>query len=116
MKTITDPRHQKRRRIIQKLFALSFSPQPKSSPLTRQLKENLPKIDKIITKNAPTFALNKINKVDLAILRLAIFELMQKSAPAKVVIDEAVELAKEFGGQASFSFVNGVLGTVLKSL
>ncbi|MBI4999442.1 50S ribosomal protein L32 [Candidatus Gottesmanbacteria bacterium] len=45
-----------------------------------------------------------------------VFELLKQTAPPKVIIDEAVELAKEFGGETSFSFVNGVLGTILKNL
>lgn len=116
MKTITDPRHQKRRKAVQELFALSFHQQPARQVLTRKINNNLTKIDEIIGKNAPAFPLDKIGKIDLAILRLAIFELLEKTAPPKVIIDEAVELAHEFGGQASFSFVNGVLGTVLKNL
>lgn len=115
MKTLVDPRHQKRRKVVKELFALSFYPQAVHQLLTRQVKSNLAKIDKIISKSAPLFPLEKISKIDLAILRLAIFELTTKTAPPKVIIDEAVELAKEFGGEASFSFVNGVLGTVLKT-
>jgi len=119
MKTLADPRHQKRRRAVKELFALSFHPsadgQPIQQTLTRQVINNLAKVDEIISKAAPAFPLNKIGKIDLAILRLAITELLTKTAPPKVIIDEAVELAKEFGGEASFSFINGVLGTVLKN-
>ena len=57
---------------------------------------------------------DKLNKIDLAILRLAIYELENLEVPPKVVIDEAVELAKEFGSENSPSFVNGVLGTIYK--
>jgi len=57
---------------------------------------------------------DKLNKIDLAILRLAIYELERKKTPPKVIIDEAVELAKEFGGENSPSFINGVLGTIYK--
>lgn len=120
MKTLTDPRHLKRRKAIQELFALSFhSPtdnQPTSGPLVYQVKSKLEVIDKIIRKSAPAFPVDKINRVDLAILRLAVFELLNQTTPPKVIIDEAVELAKEFGGENSFSFVNGVLGTILKKL
>lgn len=56
----------------------------------------------------------KLNRIDLAILRLAIYELGNEKIPPKVVIDEAVELAKEFGSENSSSFVNGVLGTIYK--
>ncbi|TSC54252.1 MAG: N utilization substance protein B [Microgenomates group bacterium LiPW_16] len=115
MKTLTDPRHQKRRKVVQELFALSFHKQPVHQTLTRGVNSNLAKIDKVIGKSAPAFPPDKISKIDLAILRLAVFELLKHTAPPKVVIDEAVELAKEFGGQNSFSFVNGVLGTVFKN-
>ncbi len=116
MKTLSDPRHLKRREAVKELFALSFHPQPSHHLLSREVEKKLPEIDKIISENAPVFSLEKINKVDLAILRLAVFELLSKTAPPKVIIDEAVELAKEFGNEASFSFVNGVLGSVLKKL
>lgn len=115
MKTLTDPRHQKRRKIVQELFALSFRSQTVHQSLTRQVISDLAEIDKIISKSAPAFPLDKIGKIDLAILRLAVFELLKHTAPPKVIIDEAVELAKEFGGETSFSFVNGVLGTVFKN-
>jgi N utilization substance protein B len=59
--------------------------------------------------------LDKISKVDLVILRIAIFEILygKHKVPEKVAIDEAVELAKEFGNETSSKFVNGVLGTVV---
>ena len=60
--------------------------------------------------------IEKINRIDLAILHLSIYELLNEKTPPKVVIDEAVELAKEFGSEASGSFVNGVLGTVYEKL
>ncbi|MBI5465656.1 transcription antitermination factor NusB [Candidatus Gottesmanbacteria bacterium] len=116
MKTLADPRHQKRRKVVQELFALSFHKQPIHQSLTRGINTNLAEIDKIISKSAPVFPLDKISKIDLVILRLAVFELLKQTAPPKVIIDEAVELAKEFGGETSFSFVNGVLGTILKNL
>lgn len=77
----------------------------------------IPEIDPLIEKAAPQFPVNKIAKVDVAILRLAIFELLfAKSEPPKVIIDEAVELAKELGGDGSPTFVNGVLGTIVKQV
>ncbi len=73
-----------------------------------------PEIDTIISRVAVQWPIDQIAKADLAILRLAVYELLYaKAAPDKVVIDEAVELAKEFGSQSSASFVNGVLGTVV---
>ena len=59
--------------------------------------------------------MEKVSKVDLVILRIAIYELLYgKEIPDKVAIDEAVELAKEFGNDTSSKFVNGVLGNVME--
>jgi N utilization substance protein B len=72
------------------------------------------KTDAVIGKLAPEWPLDQINKVDFQILRLAIVEgFLLKITPKKVAINEAIDLAKEFGGQTSGSFVNGVLGTLL---
>jgi len=72
-------------------------------------------IDPIIEECAPQWPLDKIFRIDLVILEISIFELLIKgNTPEKVVIDEAVELAKEFGNDTSSSFVNGVLGTVFE--
>lgn len=77
--------------------------------------EHKAKIDEVITQCAPEWPLDQIARVDLSILRVAVFELLfLEKTPTKVAIDEAVELAKEFGGGNSSKFVNGVLGTVVK--
>lgn len=75
-------------------------------------------LDKIITRLAPEWPLNQIAKIDLSILRMAIYEVKFNSevVPPKVVINEAVELAKTFGSDSSSRFVNGVLGSVYKEL
>lgn len=115
MKTPRDPRHLKRAKAIQELFAWDFSKEsePKNE-MARQTLKNLVKIDEEIKKSAPEWPINQINHVDLAILRLAIFELIiKKDEPFKVVVDEAVELAKGFGSESSPSFINGVLGKVI---
>ena len=71
------------------------------------------KIDKLIEKLAPQWPVDQIKKVDLTILRIAIYEgFIAKITPPKVAIDEAIELAKEFGGAASDKFVSGVLGAL----
>ena len=114
MKTSADPRHRKRQGIVKELFAYSFSGLQKLK-LSTKVAEKIETIDKYISQSAPAFPIEKLNKIDLAILRLAVFELIiEKSEPPKVVIDEAVELAKEFGSDNSSKFVNGVLGTILK--
>ncbi len=72
------------------------------------------KADAVIEKLAPQWPLEQINKTDLEILRLAIYEgFIAKITPKKVAINEAIELAKEFGGKTSGKFVNGVLGNLL---
>lgn len=117
MKTSLDPRHKKRQDAVKLLFAQSFTKQPTNNATVKAVLENLKKIDKKIEKIAPEFPIEKINRVDLAILRLGIFELTtDKTQPKKVVIDEAIELAKEFGGESSPGFINGALGKLLKSI
>lgn len=112
MKTRFDPRHQRRREAVKSLFAESFTHQKKLNDLAQEILTKKDEIDALIQTAAPTWPIDKLNKVDLAILRLAVYELKNDKTPPKVVIDEAVELAKEFGGEASPSFVNGVLGTI----
>lgn len=102
MKTSTDPRHKKRELRVAKLFAKSFLPSF-STPL-----------DSHISSAAPEWPLKNINKIDLAILRVAVDEILNTNIPPKVAIDEAVEIGKKFGAQNSASFINGVLGTILK--
>lgn len=78
--------------------------------------ENEAKIDEIIKPAAPEWPISQIALVDLVILRMAIFELLiAREVPPKVAINEAVELAKTFGGPRSSKFVNGVLGTVYRA-
>lgn len=97
------------------LFANIFYPDQERGELADQVLKNKKKIDTQITASAPEWPLERINKIDLAVLRLAIFELIvQKTEPPKVIIDEAVELAKEFGSENSSSFINGVLGDIWK--
>lgn len=113
MKTAQDPRHHKRIDEMQQLFSYSFHPD-QQYPLIEQIESYLPQVDGNITAAAPEWPIDKIAKIDLAILRLAVYELLTKSdVPPKVVIDEAVELAKTYGNDNSAKFINGVLGTVL---
>lgn len=115
MKTASDPRHKKRKETVKELFSWSFRKQKAQNQVAKKIIKNLKKIDKTIRESAPQFPIEQINKVDLAILRLATWELiLAKTAPYKVVIDEAVELAKEYGSENSPGFINGVLGTVVK--
>ncbi len=76
-------------------------------------------LDDIIVKAAPDWPLEKISVVDRNILRIGLYELIfanRSEVPAKVAINEAIELAKTFGGENSGKFVNGVLGAVYKEL
>ena len=114
MKSAQDPRHEKRRKIIKELFANSFFSQS-ASLATKDILKNSKQIDQLIQNAAPQWPLARLNKIDLAVLRLAIYEINKNTAPVKVIIDEAVELSKEYGGESSPSFINGVLGTILKN-
>lgn len=81
--------------------------------------EHLPKIDKIIGIAAPEWPIEQITSADRAVLRLGLYELLysnQDEVPPKVAINEAIELAKSFGGESSGRFVNGVLGTVYREM
>lgn len=73
------------------------------------------KIDGMISPAAPEWPIEQIAKIDRTILRLSIYELMiKREVPPKVAINEAVELAKSFGGENSSKFINGVLGTIYR--
>jgi transcription antitermination protein NusB len=115
MKNPLDPRHISRQKIVEDLYKITFHKQ-KVNPKTAEILENVDSIDKLIQKAATEFTIDKINKVDLAILRLAIYELfIKKIEPQSVIIDEAIELAKEYGGETSPGFINGVLGKLIKN-
>ena len=117
MKKSSDPRHKAREELVQELFSYSFEEPDQSkrrefTPLALEVIQELPEIDGLIAKAAPEWPLDKIAKLDLAILRLAVFELKSQKEPPKVIIDEAVELGKSYGGETTGPFVNGVLGTI----
>jgi len=141
MKKSKDPRHIARILALQMLFQKQFSGRntntPSLSPITlKELKEinrikrydkelltriidsvekHNQKTDKIIGKFAPERPVEEITKIDLLILKIAIVEgFIEEFTPQKVAIDEAIELAKVFGGPSSRKFVNGVLGNLLK--
>jgi transcription antitermination protein NusB len=74
-------------------------------------------IDEVITKFAPEWPIETITFIDRSVLRLGVYELKYaEKIPAKVAINEAIELAKGFGGQSSGKFVNGVLGAIYKDM
>jgi N utilization substance protein B len=78
--------------------------------------KNLDKIDDIIRKNSKGWRFERISKVDLSILRLSLYEILYRDdIPDSVSVNEAVELAKKYGGEKTGSFVNGILGSFLRS-
>ncbi|MDP2909736.1 MAG: transcription antitermination factor NusB [bacterium] len=80
---------------------------------------HIKEIDEIIIKAAPEWPLDQITVVDRNVLRIGLFELIYENkdeVPPKVAINEAIELAKSFGGESSGKFINGVLGTVYNEL
>jgi N utilization substance protein B len=101
---------------MQKLFSLSFQTTSDDADMALIVPQ-LPDLDAKIAAAAPEWPLDKIAKIDLAILRLASFELLvAKTEPPKVIIDEAIELAKAYGNENSSKFINGVLGAILKEV
>jgi len=77
---------------------------------------NTRRIDDIISDLAPSWPVSQLSVVDRNLLQLAIYELMfERTSPTKVVINETVELAKLFGSDSSFRFINGVLGSLVKA-
>ncbi len=79
------------------------------------IKENKEEIEKLISSNLKEkWSMDRISKIDLSILKLAIFELVYSKLQYKVAINEAVELAKKYGEDSSKSFVNGVLASIVK--
>lgn len=73
------------------------------------------KLDDVLRPVAPEWPIEQIARMDRVVLRIGLYELLyEKDVPPKVVINEAVELAKSFGGDNSSKFINGVLGTVLR--
>jgi transcription antitermination protein NusB len=135
-------RHLSRSLVLQTLFEWDFNDQQKTNAadiLLRNIDEFAPgvsdisfmqglmqgvidkkaELNQIIEKAAPDWPLEKISTIDRNILRMGLFELLfadRGEVPAKVAINEAIELAKTFGGETSGKFVNGVLGAVYKEL
>ena len=100
-----------------------FAPHKSDMPFMEKLLDGIlqkqSELDQIIEKAAPEWPIDRIAPVDRNILRLGLYELLfsdRKEVPAKVAINEAIELAKQFGGENSSRFVNGVLGAVYKEI
>ena len=100
-----------------------FAPNKTDLPFMEKLLDGVmakkPELDQVIEKAAPDWPIDRISPVDRNILRLGLYELLfadRSEVPAKVAINEAIELAKQFGGENSSRFVNGVLGAVYKEI
>lgn len=108
---------------ILKRNAVEFAPGMSDIEFMQDLLENViakkPDLDLIIEKAAPDWPIDKISVVDRNVLRIGLYELLfanREEVPAKVAINEAIELAKSYGGENSGKFVNGVLGSVYKEI
>jgi transcription antitermination protein NusB len=100
-----------------KEFAPGLDDQGFVEQLIEGVIKNLVAIDEYIIRYAPEWPIEQITNVDRNILRIGVFELViSKEVPAKVAINEAIELAKGFGGESSGKFVNGVLGAIYKDM
>jgi len=116
MKQKTDPRHLKRAQVMQELFSFEFNQKNPLSDSANKIVAKISEIDNLIRQSAPERPLEQINKIDLAILRLSIFELIiKREVPPKVIVDEAVELGKEYGSDSSGAFINGALGRLIET-
>ena len=106
--------------IIKGIF-LNFAPKFDDNDFVKNIvygvKKNLKEIDKNIIKHATEWPLEQITIIDRNILRIGIYELLfNDDIPSKVAINEAIEIAKTFGGNASGKFINGVLGAIYETI
>ena len=97
------------------------TPAPESTAFSRLLVigtvENITTIDNMIQKHLKNWDIERLNRVDLAVLRMSVYTLIfQTDMPASIVIDEAIDISKEFGADDSYRFVNGVLDGIRKTL
>jgi len=97
------------------VFAPTFNDGGFVLNLIKGVIKNINEIDRYISKYATEWPLDQITIVDRNVLRIGVFELVyDKDIPSKVAINEAIEIAKNFGGESSGKFVNGVLGAIYK--
>lgn len=120
---MADKRHIKRLHLVQAVYSYEFHKNTEAivdQDIVTEMQEILshaPELLPIMAKHAPKYPIDSIAKVDRAVLLVALYELYyKKETPAKVIINEAVEVAKEIGGSRSFAFINGVLGSALKEI
>lgn len=100
-----------------KAFAPEFGDHSFTDKIIRGVTDHLEAIDEYIKKFAPEWPIEQITNVDRNILRIGVYELVfDPDVPSKVAINEAIEVAKNFGGESSGKFVNGVLGSIFKNI
>src|SRR3989338_1424289 len=102
-----------------KEFAPGFEEDKFIAVLMKGILKKINQLDDIIAKAAPEWPIEQIAMMDRNVLRIGLFELLfgnREEAPPKVAINEAIELAKSFGGDSSGKFVNGVLGTIYREI
>ncbi len=119
-KEVVDRRHAERMALLQALFVDEFPGQSWeyldinfNQKILAEIRQHKAEYDQEIATVAQKRPLPELAKIDLAILRLILHESKTKKTPPKVLIDEGVELAKEFGGENSYAFVNAVLEKLL---
>lgn len=112
---------------LEDLLSFSWIEEDKRETLDDELKtfasllitgtlENIDALDECIKRHLEHWSLERLKKVDLAVLRLSVYSLLyQKDVPAQITIDEAIEIVKEYGSEDSYRFVNGVLDAIWKS-
>ena len=101
------------------IFGSGFDEQGFARSLSQGVKEHLTRLDKVLQSSAAERPLSQLTIIDRNVLRLGLYELLyvnKDEVPPKVAINEAIELAKNFGGPSSGKFVNGVLGNIYKEL
>ncbi len=102
---------------FQKLNSLTVKQRDYMSLLFRNIEERLEKVDTVIEENAENWRIQRLAKVDLSILRIALIEMFYvEEVPIAVAINEAVSLAKIYGSDNSAKFINGILGTVARKM
>lgn len=100
-------------------FGGGFDEQDFARALTKGVTDHLERLDKIIETSAPERPIEQLSIIDRNVIRLGLFELLYEDTsqvPPKVAINEAIELAKSFGGPSSGKFVNGVLGAIYNEM
>ena len=103
--------------LVREEFAPNFDDGGYVETQVSNIVENLAEIDEIIKAFTPNWTLDTMTIIDRNILRLGVYELrFDESIPSKVAINEAIEIGKKFGGEASGKFVNGVLGAIVKDM